>query len=69
MVHGIFAGSDASRRWMFLIYVVTACIVVFLLILRGLTIGSRPTRRVQSSPGSSPRLREGSDRARSRAGS
>jgi methionine sulfoxide reductase heme-binding subunit len=54
MVHGIFAGADASRRWMFLLYVITACIVVFLLILRGLTVGLRPARRVQSSPGSPP---------------
>jgi methionine sulfoxide reductase heme-binding subunit len=54
MVHGVFAGADASRRWMFLIYLTTACIVVFLLILRGLTVGLRPARRVQSSPGSPP---------------
>jgi sulfoxide reductase heme-binding subunit YedZ len=54
MVHGVFAGADPSRRWMFLIYVTTACIVVFLLILRGLTAGLRPARRVQSSPGSPP---------------
>jgi methionine sulfoxide reductase heme-binding subunit len=54
MVHGIFAGADAPRRWMFLTYVITACIVVFLLILRGLTVGLRPPRRVQSSPGSPP---------------
>ena len=54
MVHGVFAGADASRRWMYLIYVITACIVVFLLILRGLTVGLRPARRAQSSPGSPP---------------
>jgi sulfoxide reductase heme-binding subunit YedZ len=54
MVHGIFAGADASRRWMYLIYVITACVVVFLLILRGLTVGLRPMRRVQSSPGPPP---------------
>jgi methionine sulfoxide reductase heme-binding subunit len=50
MLHGIFAGADATRRWMYLIYVTTACIVVFLLVLRGLTVGLRPARRVQSSP-------------------
>jgi DMSO/TMAO reductase YedYZ heme-binding membrane subunit len=54
MVHGVFAGADASRRWMYLIYVITVCIVVFLLILRGLTVGLRPARRAQSSPGSPP---------------
>ena len=54
MVHGVFAGADASRRWMYLIYVITACVVVFLLALRGLTAGLRPARRAQSSPGSPP---------------
>jgi methionine sulfoxide reductase heme-binding subunit len=50
MLHGVFAGADATRRWMFLLYIATACIVVFLLILRGLTVGLRPARRAQSSP-------------------
>jgi sulfoxide reductase heme-binding subunit YedZ len=54
MLHGVFAGADSSRPWMYLIYVSTACIVVFLLLLRGLTVGIRPARRVQSSPDSPP---------------
>jgi predicted ferric reductase len=52
MVHGVFAGADSARPWMYLIYVTTATIVVFLLVLRGLTVGLRPVRRAQSSPGS-----------------
>jgi methionine sulfoxide reductase heme-binding subunit len=54
MLHGIFAGADTTRRWMFLMYVLTACVVVFLLILRGLTVGLRPVRAARSSP--SPRV-------------
>ena len=50
MLHGVFAGADSARPWMYLIYVTTATIVVFLLVLRGLTVGLRPVRRAQSSP-------------------
>ena len=50
MLHGIFAGADTTRRWMFLMYMLTASVVVFLLILRGLTVGLRPARAAQSSP-------------------
>jgi DMSO/TMAO reductase YedYZ heme-binding membrane subunit len=55
MLHGVFAGSDATRRWMFLTYVITGSIVVFLLLLRGLQGGRTPVRRAQSSPEGSPR--------------
>jgi methionine sulfoxide reductase heme-binding subunit len=64
MLHGIFAGADTGRRWMFLTYLLTACVVVFLLILRGLTVGLRPARAAQSSPsrrGSKPGSPAGSD--------
>jgi hypothetical protein len=50
LLHGVFAGADATRRWMYLTYVVTGSIVAFLLLLRGLQVGSKPARRVQSSP-------------------
>ena len=63
MLHGIFAGADTTRRWMFLMYMLTASVVVFLLILRGLTVGLRPARAAQSSP--APRV----SRSDSRAGS
>ncbi|TMK94256.1 MAG: hypothetical protein E6G37_03945 [Actinobacteria bacterium] len=54
MLHGVFAGADSARPWMYLIYVTTATIVVFLLVLRGLTVGLRPVRRTQSSPSGPP---------------
>ena len=54
LLHGLFAGADATRRWMFLTYVMTASVVVFLLVLRGLTVGMRPERRTQSSPRPEP---------------
>jgi DMSO/TMAO reductase YedYZ heme-binding membrane subunit len=44
MLHGIFAGSDAARPWMWAIYVVTGAIVFFLVLVRGLTFGHRPER-------------------------
>jgi DMSO/TMAO reductase YedYZ heme-binding membrane subunit len=44
MVHGIFTGTDTVRPWMWWTYVATGGIVLFLLIVRGLTTGLRPTR-------------------------
>jgi len=57
LLHGLLAGADASRRWMYLLYVLTACIIVFLLVLRGMTVGLRPVRATQSSPSGPPRSR------------
>jgi hypothetical protein len=56
LLHGVFAGSDATRRWMFLTYVITGTVVVFLLLLRGLQGGRKPVRRAQSSPEGSSRV-------------
>ena len=44
MVHGVFSGSDTTRPWMWWTYVVTGIIAVFLVVVRGLTAGSRPER-------------------------
>jgi hypothetical protein len=44
MLHGIFAGSDAERPWMWAIYLVTGATVFFLVLVRGLTHGHRPER-------------------------
>jgi len=44
MVHGIFAGTDAVQPWMWWIYLLTGGIVLFLVIVRGLTAGVRPAR-------------------------
>ncbi|HEY1330760.1 MAG TPA: hypothetical protein VGH10_04730 [Actinomycetota bacterium] len=44
MVHGVFAGTDTARPAMWWTYVATAAIVLFLVVLRGLTSGLRPQR-------------------------
>ena len=53
MLHGVFAGADVTRRWMYLTYVITGSLVAFLLLLRGLQVGRKPVRRAQSSPAGS----------------
>ena len=44
LAHGVFAGTDSSRPWMFAIYLVTGLLTLFLVIVRGLTYGFRPPR-------------------------
>jgi predicted ferric reductase len=44
LAHGVVAGTDTTRPWMWWIYVATGSIVVFLVVLRGLTAGRRPER-------------------------
>jgi predicted ferric reductase len=44
LLHGVFAGTDAARPWMWWTYVGTGLIVVFLLVVRGLTANHRPAR-------------------------
>ncbi|MFB3737610.1 MAG: hypothetical protein ACE14W_01425 [Candidatus Velamenicoccus archaeovorus] len=44
MVHGVFAGTDTARPWMWWIYVGTGVVVLFLVLVRGLTAGHRPER-------------------------
>jgi hypothetical protein len=44
LAHGLFAGTDSSRPWMFAIYLVTGLSTLFLVIVRGLTHGYRPPR-------------------------
>jgi DMSO/TMAO reductase YedYZ heme-binding membrane subunit len=45
LAHGIFAGTDSARPAMWWIYVGTGLVVLFLLVVRGLTAGYRPERR------------------------
>lgn len=54
--HGVFAGTDTERPWMFAMYAVTGLLVVFLTLVRALTYGyraprpssaERPARRVE----------------------
>ena len=58
MVHGIFAGTDASRPWMWGIYLSTGAITLFLVIVRGLTAGYRPQRAPRPERATSRPARE-----------
>jgi hypothetical protein len=55
LAHGLFAGSDTARPGMWWVYVVTATVLVFLLVVRGLTAGLRPERPVRPG-GREPRM-------------
>jgi predicted ferric reductase len=65
LLHGVFAGTDATKPWLFWTYVASGLVVVFLLLVRGLTakpmVRGSATRRppspeaAQSSKSSAPR--------------
>lgn len=61
LVHGLLAGTDAMRPAMWWTYVGTALAVVFLVVLRALTVGLRPQRR--APPPEHARRRPASDLA------
>ena len=44
LVHGVFAGTDTVRPAMWWMYVATGLIVLFLVVVRALTVGFRPER-------------------------
>ncbi|MGZ5128825.1 MAG: ferric reductase-like transmembrane domain-containing protein, partial [Actinomycetota bacterium] len=44
LAHGVFSGTDTQRWWMFGMYALTGLIVVFLVIVRGLSYGYRAPR-------------------------
>lgn len=44
LAHGVFSGTDSTRPWMWWTYLLTGSLVVFLVVLRGLTAGYRPER-------------------------
>lgn len=50
LAHGVFSGTDSTRPWMWWMYPVTGSVVVFLVVLRGLTAGYRPERRAREVP-------------------
>ena len=50
LVHGVFSGTDSREPWMFWIYVVTGLFVLFLVVVRGLTAGYRPSRAPRPEP-------------------
>ena len=49
VAHGVFAGTDTVRPWMWWTYVVGGALVVFLLVVRALTVGLRPARAAHPS--------------------
>ena len=44
LLHGVFAGTDTERPWMFVLYAATGVITFFLVVVRGLTADYRPPR-------------------------
>jgi sulfoxide reductase heme-binding subunit YedZ len=56
MIHGIFTGTDTIRSWMWWTYVSTGGAVLFLVIVRALTVGLRPQRAVLPPHARSPRI-------------
>jgi cytochrome b561 len=44
LMHGVFAGTDSGRPWMFGLYAVTGVAVLFMVLVRGLSAGYRPPR-------------------------
>ncbi|MGZ5289844.1 MAG: ferric reductase-like transmembrane domain-containing protein [Actinomycetota bacterium] len=65
LAHGVFSGTDTQRWWMFGMYALTGLIVVFLVIVRGLSYGYRAPRpapperatrapRAAAAPGTAP---------------
>ncbi|HEY6567795.1 MAG TPA: ferric reductase-like transmembrane domain-containing protein [Actinomycetota bacterium] len=60
LAHGIFAGSDSGRPWAMAMYAITGILVLFLVIVRGLTHGYRPPRGERPSRNvSAPPAHEG----------
>ncbi|HEU4354275.1 MAG TPA: hypothetical protein VFT27_01675 [Actinomycetota bacterium] len=45
LLHGLFAGTDSARPVMWWMYVGTGLTVVFLIVVRALTVGLRPERK------------------------
>lgn len=46
MVHGVWTGTDSVQPWLWWTYMITGAIVLFLVLVRGLTARERPARRV-----------------------
>jgi len=55
LVHGVFAGTDTVRPLMWWSYVGTGTVVLFLVVVRGLTAGFRPERA--APPAHAPRAK------------
>lgn len=57
LLHGVFAGTDSTRPVMWWMYVGTGLVVVFLIVVRALTVGLRPERKAPP-----PHARAGAER-------
>jgi DMSO/TMAO reductase YedYZ heme-binding membrane subunit len=44
LLHGVFSGTDTDRPAMLALYVASGLFVLFLVLVRGLTVGFRPPR-------------------------
>ncbi|MGZ8566937.1 MAG: ferric reductase-like transmembrane domain-containing protein [Actinomycetota bacterium] len=49
LLHGVLAGTDTNRPWMVLLYAGTALVTLFLVIVRGLTVGYRQPRASEAT--------------------
>jgi sulfoxide reductase heme-binding subunit YedZ len=54
LAHGVFAGTDTGRSWMWATYAATGLLVFFLVAVRGLSYGYRPPRQ---APAARPSVR------------
>ena len=54
LMHGVLAGTDTGRWWMWWTYLATGGLVIFLVIVRALTAGVRPERAPASQRPSDP---------------
>jgi methionine sulfoxide reductase heme-binding subunit len=54
LAHGVFSGTDTPRTWMWSLYAATGMIVLFLVLVRGLTYGYRPPRKTVPERGREP---------------
>jgi sulfoxide reductase heme-binding subunit YedZ len=55
LVHGLLAGTDSGQTWAVALYGTTAAVVLFLVVVRGLTARPRPERRTDARRTGPPR--------------
>jgi sulfoxide reductase heme-binding subunit YedZ len=50
LLHGLLAGTDSAQPWIIAVYGVSGAVVLFLVIVRGLTARARPARDASAPP-------------------